>query len=343
MAAGLHRSAGILVLAGAVLGALLAPAGLQAGAAVAPGHDHDCIVGPPPRRIDWSALRNPIVSFPSIGVKDQALQWSGGAWHMLYSDMTALPSAPHVRFSVATSSSRDLAHWTTPKVIAPDAASPDIVRAPSGTFVVTYQTPSGLEYRTSGDASLGSWSGARPLGHGLASRMIDGALAFTGHGVILGFKAGTTTQRFEIAWAPGLSAPFRIIGQPDISVYDDTVENYEFVTAAGAWHLVATSNTLDQPFIFTLGPGNPSVPSTWLHWQAGRELSVPSESFNSSNGISSVNFEHANSAFLCVGPHGEDYLTYAGSTDLTSFGGWGHAFVGIARSSDLVNWSVPLR
>ena len=32
--------------------------------------------------------------------------------------------------------------------------------------------------------------------------MIDAALAFTGHGVILGFKAGTTTQHFEIAWAP---------------------------------------------------------------------------------------------------------------------------------------------
>ena len=338
MTAGLrHVSVAILVTAGAAI----APAGPAAGAAVAPGHDHDCIVGTPPRSIEWSALRNPIVSFPSVGVKDQALQWSGGAWHLLSSDMTEIPSAPNVRFDVAISSSRDLTHWSTPKVIAPDAASPDIVRAPSGTFVVTYQTPSGLEYRTSSDASLGSWSGAHPLGHGLADRMIDGALAFTGHGVILGFKAGTTTQHFEIAWAPRLSAPFRIVGQPDISVYNDTVENYEFLTVAGSWHLVATSNTLDQPFIFTLGPGNPSQPSTWLHWVAGRELSVPNESFNSSSGLSSVNFEHANSAFLCVGPQGEDYLTYAGSTDLTSFGGWGHASVGIARSTDLVNWSVP--
>ena len=49
-------------------------------------------------------------------------------------------------------------HWTAPTVIAPNAASPDIVRAPSGAFIVTYQTPSGLEYRTSSDASLRSWS-----------------------------------------------------------------------------------------------------------------------------------------------------------------------------------------
>ncbi len=328
-----------LVLVGLALTTLIAPG--SAGAAVPPGHDHDCIVGTPPRVIDWSALRNPILSFPEFGVKDQALQWSGGAWHMLYSDMTETTSAPDVRFSVAISSSSDLQHWTRPRTIATDAASPDIVRDPSGRFLVTYQTPSGLDYRTSSDASLSSWSPAHPLGHGLAGRMIDAALAFTGHGVILGFKAGTRSQHFEIAWAPTLGGTFRLVGQPDIEVYDDTVENYEFLTTGGMWRLVATSNTLDQPFIFTLGPGDPSVPSTWLHWVDGRQLVVPGQSFNTSSGISSVDFEHANSAFLCVGPHGEDYLTYAGSTDLTSYGGWGHARIGIVRSDDLVTWQAP--
>ena len=63
--------------------------------------------------------------------------------------------------------------------------------------------------------------------------MIDGALAFTGNGVILGFKAGTTTQHFEIAWAPSLSGTFHLVGRPDIVLYNDTVENYEFVTVDG--------------------------------------------------------------------------------------------------------------
>ncbi len=171
--------------------------------------------------------------------------------------------------------------------------------------------------------------------------MIDAALAFTGHGVILGFKAGTTSQHFEIAWAPSLSKPFRLVGRPDIVVYGDTVENYEFLTVAGAWHLVATSNTLDQPFIFTLGPGDPASPTTWLHWSAGRELVIPSQAFNTGPGISSVGYEHANSAFLCVGPGGEDYLTYAGSTELSAFGGWGHVRIGMARSSNLVDWQTP--
>jgi hypothetical protein len=330
----------ILVLAGVVLATISVPAGLS-GAAVAPGQDHDCIVGTPPRTVDWSALRNPIVSFPNIGVKDQALQWSGGAWHMLFSDMIETKSAPHVRFSVAVSSSSDLKHWSSPRIIASNAASPDIVRDPSGRFLVTYQTPAGLAYRTSTDDSLTSWSAAHPLGRGLARRMIDAALAFTGHGVILGFKAGTTSQHFEIAFAPTLDGTFQLVGRPDIAIYNDTVENYEFLTVGGTWRLVATSNTLDQPFIFTLSPGDPSVPSTWLHWINGRQLSIPSQSFNTAHGISSVNFEHANSAFLCVGPRGEDYLTYAGSTELTRFGGWGHARIGIARSTDLVNWQVP--
>jgi len=322
------------------LATLIVPVG-SAEAAVALGHDHDCIVGTPPRSVDWSALHNPILSFPRIGVKDQALQWSGGAWHMLYSDMTETKWAPYVHFSVAISSSSDLKHWTSPRIIASNAASPDIVRAPSGRFIVTYQTPSGLEYRTSSDDSLSSWSPAHALGHGLASRMIDAAVAFTGHGVILGFKAGTTSQHFEIAWAPTLGGTFNLVGRPDIEIYNDTVENYEFLTTGDIWRLVATSNTLDQPFIFTLGPGDPSVPSTWLHWVDGRQLMVPSQSFNTGTGISSVTFEHANSAFLCVGLRGEDYLTYAGSTELTSYGGWGHARIGIVRSDNLVDWQAP--
>jgi hypothetical protein len=328
--------AGLTVATALVLGS--GPAG---AASVATGQDHACIVGTPPSSIDWSALQNPILSFPTVGVKDQALQWSGGEWHMLFSDMTETKAAPYVHFSVAVSSSPDLRRWTSPRVVADDAASPDIVRSPSGIFIVTYHTPQGLAYRTSSNASLQSWSAPHPLGRGLAHRMIDAALAFTGHGVILGFKAGTTTQHFEIAWAPALSGTFRVVGQPDIDVYNDTVENYEFVTVDGAWHLVATSNTLDQPFLFALGPGDPATASTWLHWSTGQSLTVPSEAFNSASGISSVHFEHANSAFLCVGPQGDDYLTYAGSTELTQFGGWGHARIGIARSSDLVHWQIP--
>ena len=204
-------------------------------------------------------------------MKDQALQWSGGAWHMLFSDMTAdqgRPARALQRGGLVEPGPAALDRATGHRRRTPPR--PTSSASPSGTFIVTYQTPQGLAYRTSSNASLRSWSAPHPLGRGLAHRMIDAALAFTGHGVILGFKAGTTTQHFEIAWAPTLSGTFRLVGRPDIVVYNDTVENYEFVTVDGAWHLVATSNTLDQPFLFTLGPGDPATPSTWLHWSAGQ-------------------------------------------------------------------------
>jgi hypothetical protein len=82
-------------------------------------------------------------------------------------------------------------------------------------------------------------------------------------------------------------------------------------------------------------------------------LVIPGQSWDSGPGLSSVNFEHANSVFLCdartatapaTGNDAADgyyYVTYAGSDELTRFGGWGHAEIGIARSTDLVHWQVP--
>jgi len=106
---------------------------------------------------------------------------------------------------------------------------------------------------------------------------------------------------------------------------------------------VATSNNLDQPWIFTLA-GDPDTPSGWLRWTDGYELDVPSEAFNSGTGLSGVGYEHANSAFVCdasAQPGHFTYLLYAGSDELTQFGGWGHAAIGVARSTDLIHWQVP--
>jgi hypothetical protein len=328
---------------------------------VATGLDHACIVGDSGHpAVAWSELRNPIVSEPTAGVKDQALIWSGDRWHMLFSDVTDDARLPGgVRWDIATATSTDLRHWSSPVLWPPQpgvigVVSPDIVRSPTGTFVVTYDSGPGqvgggepkLYYRTS--ANLETWSAPHPLAPGLgpaaADRMIDPALAWTGHGLILGYKAGTDTQHFEIAWSRSgsLAGPWESVGRPDITLYGDTVENYEFLTLGGRWHLVATSNTFDQPWLFTLS-GDPRVPTSWLHWSAGAELQIPSQPWDTGPGLSSVNFEHANSVFLCdaTAVDGYYYATYAGSDELTAFDGWGHAEIGIARSSDLVHWQVP--
>jgi hypothetical protein len=334
-------------------------------AALAAGAGHACIAGPGAPAVDWSHLANPVLSYPRAGVKDQALIWAGGTWHLLFSYVTDDPSGPGgVHWDIATATSPDLLHWSAASAWPDQAgtlgvASPDIVRDPAGRFVVTYQsdpggtTPAGVQarlfYRTS--PNLVTWSPPHPLAPSLApsphDRMIDGAFVFTGHQLLLGFKYSSPRQPdvFELARSTsGLpQGPWQPVGRPDIDVVGGTIENYEFVMVAGRWRLVATSDNLDQPWMFTLA-GNPDTTTGWLRWTDGHELDLPAQSFNSGPGISSIGFEHANSAFLCDAgslPGHFVYLLYAGSEELSRFGGWGQARIGIARSTDLVHWQVP--
>lgn len=350
----------MLVPSGSVAAATSPATRPQRTSAAAVGADHRCVVGPGRPRVDWTRLRNPILSAPRAAEKDEAIVWYRGRWHMIFSYVRYDRTGPGgVRWDVATATSVDLVHWSAPDPWPPQrgtlgVASPDVVRAPDGLFVVTYQSDPGqrggvqdrLYYRTSSD--LLHWSVPHPLAQNLApapgDRMIDGALAFAGGGAILGFKWGASNkQAFEIAWSPhgSLAGPWRLVGRPDISVYGNTVENYEFVGVAGHWDLVATSNLLDQPWIFTLA-GDPARPSGWLQWTGGRELEVPAGAWDSAPGLSSVTHEQANSAFLCVDPADATYyLLYAGSRELTAFDGWGHAAIGIASSRDMVHWRTP--
>ena len=322
--------------------------------------DHACVVpGAPGPSVDWAALRNPILSYPDAAVKDEALVWAAGSWHMVFSYVTGdSPVAGQEQWDIATAESPDLLHWTAaaPWSEQPGGmASPDLVRAPDGTFVATYDAPPGesgagqakLYYRTSAD--LVHWSGPHRLAPGLhpapGDRLIDPALAWTPGGLVLAYKVGTTSQgqAFEVAWSRtrSLDGPWTVVGRPAVRAYGDTFENYELVTVHGRWRLVATSNMFDRPWLFTLG-GDPSVPSSWLHWVGGAELHVPAEPWNSGTGVTGAGYEHANSAFLCEDTaDGYDYLVYAGSTELSRFGGWGHAEIGVARSTDLVHWTVP--
>lgn len=330
------------------------------------GAAHACVpAGHNTARVAWSGLSNPVVADANGAAKDQAIVWSGGTWHLLFSYLTLDPSEPGgVRWGVATATSPDWVHWSGPSTWPQQAgvlgvASPDVVRSPSGGYLVTYQSDPGssaspgvqdrLYYRSSAD--LRTWSAPHPLANSLArapgDRMIDGALVFTGRELLLGFKYSSPTQSqvFEIARSTTgrPEGPWVLVGRPHISVYGDTVENYQFVMLAGRWHLVATSNLLDQAWLFTLA-GDPRTASGWLRWTGGYQLAVPSEAFNTGPGISSVTFEHANSAFICDAsqlPGHLYYLFYAGSPELTRFGGWGHAEIGVARSTDLVHWQVP--
>jgi hypothetical protein len=330
-------------------------------ATVALGGDHEC-VNPTNAHVavDWSRLRNPILSSSSAGEKDQVMTWFRGRWYLTFSYLRHDSSVPGgVYWDIAISSSTNMSSWTRPDPWPPQSgvlgvAAPQLVRDPQGTFVVTYQSDPGqdngdqdrLYYRTT--SNFVAWSDPHPLAQSLApapgDRMIDGSLAWTPHGLILGYKAGSSAQAFEIAWSKdgSLEGPWRYVGKPDIAVNGGTLERYEFLSIDGSWHLMATSNVLDQPWLFKLS-GDPNEPSGWLDWADGYELAIPKAAWDSGPGISSVNYEWANASFLCnaSSADGYYYLLYAGSDELSQFGGWGHAEIGIARSRNLVDWQIP--
>jgi hypothetical protein len=310
---------------------------------------------PPPSTIAWSQLHNPLYGEPDHAVKDPALVAVHGEWVLLFSQVDT-----HGTWRVGIARSHDLATWQSAPALPHDPqtdgeASPDVVREPNGTFVVTYQ--SFVHDRSGGQAKLYARTTTdfttfsapiRLLANVLAEptdRLIDPALVYSPAGLLLGFKVGTTEQHFEMARsATGtLAGPWTVIGRPDISVYGDTIENYEFLTIGEKHALLATSNVLDKPQLFLLA-GAPGSPSGWLHWSSARELVVPQEAWNPGKGVTGSDFEHANCAFL-VGSGarigGYSYLVYGDSAALTSFGGAGHAQFGLARSADLVHWSVP--
>lgn len=314
--------------------------------------------------VAWSTLHNPFYSQPAHAVKDPALVAIAGGWVLLFSQEDTAGS-----WRVGIVRSHDLSSWSAPTTLPHDPttegeASPDIVRDPNGAYIVTYQSfvhdragaQPKLYARTTTDFVRFS-APIRLLANVLTAptdRLIDPALVYSPAGLLLGFKYGTTdagsSQHFEIARSQSgtPAGPWTVVGRPDISVYGDTVENYEFLTLAGHPALLATSNNLDRPQLFELAgsprPGAAGDASGWLHWDPARELVVPQESWNPGQGVTGSTLEHANCAFLVDGGarrNGFYYLVYGDSADLTTFNGAGHAEFGIARSTDLVHWSVP--
>jgi hypothetical protein len=306
--------------------------------------------------IQWTQLRNPVLSSPDLAVKDPALVRARGRWWAVVSAVSAQGS-----WRVGVFGSPDLQRWPTQSLMPHDPtvegeASPDVTRERDGVFVVTYQSfvhdvdgaQAKLYYRTTRDFS--SFSPPHPLAHelhpGPGDRMIDAAIVRSPTGLLLGYKTGVpdTPQHFEIARSTTgtLDGPWEVVGRPDIVVLDDTIENYQFLHLDGKWMLLATSNAFDRPYLFELR-GNPGDAKGWLHWSKGRELKIPKERWNTGHGTTALNYEHANSAFL-VDAHRIDgwyYLVYADAPEVTTFGGAGHNVLALARSRDLGHWTVP--
>jgi hypothetical protein len=307
--------------------------------------EHACIDDPIRARgqIDFGAKKNPILEYPNRAVKDLAVRYDGGAFRMLFSDIRA---TPNFRFRIGLLSSATLTGWSgTPQLWDDPAlgglASPDVTRFGNGEWLVTFNSHTRdvvgklpkLYARTTRD--FVTFGPARRIARSLYptdERLIDAAVAHAPIGLILAYKR---SQTFTLAHAPSgrIEGPWTVLGAPAI----EGLENYQFLRIDGAWHLLGTSLAGHRPTLFRL-EGDPSKPRDWLRWTKIRSLEVPQEDWNRD--------ERANAAFLCDARAADGfwYLFYAGSSPDPRgdrFEGRGHAKIGIARSRDLVRWSVP--
>ena len=310
---------------------------------------HDCV--PPGEAGDvtiaWDQLANPVVDLDHM-TKDETVRFVDGQWHMYFSERFESGGDPATRTGHWVSD--DLSEWS-PAPAVPEWGSPDITSAEDGTLVITAQVRdpddpevSRIEVSTSDDPD-GPWSEPRELlpDELPGERTIDAALAHTDLGLFLLFKRGLHTsadQHVELAWSESgaLDGPWEVLGEPDLPLS----ENFEFLPIDGTWHVLATSIPVHEPVLYELG-GDPGDERSWLHWEKVRAFDVPEESWNTGPGLAGVDHETANSAYLCDarGVDGSWYLFYAGSTELTTFEGRGHAKIGLARSKDLEHWDVP--
>jgi hypothetical protein len=338
----------LLALPSVTLEAAPSTAGREDSSGVVPGA-HECV----PRKrsdrgkatVDWKTLRNPIFALDHM-VKDQATRLVKGRWHLFYSERTEAGAG---QGGTGHAVSRDLARWKEAAAVQ-HWGSPDITRASDGRYLITYQQQlpsnpevSKLHFVAAKDVT-GKWSEPVRLIPGIfeEERTIDGAFAHTRHGLFLLFKRGAHTaveQHDELAWSPSGSpdGPWTYLGESDLP----WSENFQFLPINGTWHVLVTEIPIHRPALYRIA-GDPADPESWRRWRLVRHFEVPQEAWNSGQ-TPGVTHETANSAYLCDARRldGNWYLFYAGSSELTSFDGRGHAKIGVARSKDLERWEVP--
>jgi len=317
--------------------------------------------------IDWNGLKNPVLSYPKWSVKDTAMAYRKGMFYIFFSAF--YPERGQVRSHVVEVSTKDFKHYSEP-IFDFDGeedgwigmCSPDVQHL-GGKYVMTFNSwgdkpgkPNQLFYMTSDD--LVHWTPRKNLALNITrvgnQRVIDAALAEADGGYYLVYKEQTPGihSRPRIAFSKSLDAPFHYVGEGMAALLmkdgkDNGFfhENYEFLHTNGQWYLLTTDYLhnhltpekydVQAPYVYGLEPG-----SQWLKWTRGYTLDIPKEKFDTDSiNINSV----ANAAALYDWRKydGYYYLIYAGRTEGQTYARRGWNQIGLARSKDLIHWSVP--
>jgi hypothetical protein len=302
--------------------------------------------------IDWTHLSNPVLSYPNWSIKDAAMAYHDGTFYVFFSAF--YPEHGRVRSHVVEVSTRDFKHFSAPLFNFDGEdngwigmCSPD-VQFLYGRYVMTFNSwgdepgkPNELFYMTSDD--LIHWSRRRPLALNLTGigdqDVIDAALAQAGNGYYLAYKEQTRGKhkRPKMAFAMSLRGPFAYVGNglPLLLMANGKDnglphENYEFISTNGHWYMLTTDYVPQAPYLYELDNG-----SHWLRWTRGYTFNIPHERFNTEN------VANASALYDWRQYDGYYYLIYAGHTEGVTYANRGWNQLGLARSKDLVHWSVP--
>ena len=204
-------------------------------------------------------------------------------------------------------------------------------------------------YRTSKD--LVHWTPRTALATNLTAsqHVIDAALADADGGYYLVYKEQTpgVHTRPRIAFSTSLGGPFQYVGDGIAALLmkdgkDNGFfhENFEFLHTNDQWFILATDYfhnrqnpikyDVQAPYLYALAQG-----SHWLKWDRGYTFEIPQEKFNSES------IANAAGLYDWRKYDGYYYLIYAGRADGESYARRGWNRLALARSKDLMQWSVP--
>jgi hypothetical protein len=302
--------------------------------------------------IDWQSLKNPVLSYPNWSVKDAAMAYRKGTFYVFFSAF--YPDRGQVRCHVVEINTLDFKHYSEP-IFDFDGekdgwlgmCSPDVQQL-YGKYVMTFNSwghkpgkPDQLFFIASDD--LVHWSHPRTLALNLTEagdqHVIDAALAQADGGYYLAYKEQTpgTPKRPRMAFSRSLDGPFTYVqdGLPDLLMENGKDngllhENYEFISIDRNWYMLTTDYLPQAPYLYRQEPD-----SHWLRWTHGYTFAIPRETFNADK------VADASALYDWRKFDGYYYLIYAGRTEDQSYLGRGWNQIGLARSKDLIHWSVP--
>ena len=296
--------------------------------------------------LDWTSLRNPVLSYPDWSVKDCACEYRDGVFYLFFSAF--YEDNGGIRSHVVEVTIRDFKTYSEP-ILNFDGeedgwigmCSPDITKV-GNTYYLVFNSWGDKEgklnqlfYMRSKD--LVKWNTRKPLAANLTSgtRAIDAAIAFNNKKYYLFWKEKQITR---CAVSSSIDGKFKFIedGYPTFQKANGEAvnwcENYTLIKIDGKWRLICTIQPRPhKPCIFTMANSGEKN-SDWLTWIQGLTPELPKQEFNSG--------EFANAATLMSLQEvdGYIYLLYAGNTEGKSYIGRGWNKLGLARSKDLIEW-----